>query len=302
MSVAVWTWNGAGAQASQSPLVWALGVSLVLHAGVLFWRWNAPEHFERVLKDSPLQVILVNARSEVEPEEAQLLAQHRLTDGGDVTEMRLSSSPLPSREQTESGDALQEMQRQIEVLKTRQMQLLTQVRDELARLSSEDEGEQEKGPDAQARAEPRRQLSQHLAQIDSRVQQTQKAPRERYIGPATREAVYSAYCERLRDLIELRGTENFPQANDLKLYGQLTMGITIDHRGQLQQLEIIRTSGQPRLDEQALDIVRSVAPFDVFEDRLRRQADQIVVISRFVFARDKTLQTQVMAPSPAGRP
>ena len=80
------------------------------------------------------------------------------------------------------------------------------------------------------------------------------------------------------------------------------MGITIDQRGQLQQLEVIRTSGQPRLDEQALEIVRSVAPFDPFEERLRRQADQIVVVSRFVFARDKTLQTQVMAPVPGGRP
>lgn len=301
MSAAARTWNSAGALASQRPLVWCLGVSFALHAGLLAWRWNAPEPFERVLGDTPLQVILVNARSDKEPEEARLMAQHRLAGGGDVADVRLSSAPLPSRDQAEAGDALQDLQQQIEALKTRQRQLLTQLREELAQLSSAD-GEQEQGPDAEARAERRRQLTQHLAQIDPRIQKSQSGPRKRYIGPATREAVYASYYDRLRRLIELRGTENFPQANGLKLYGQLTMGITIDQRGQLQQLEVIRTSGQPRLDEQALEIVRSVAPFDPFEERLRRQADQIVVVSRFVFARDKTLQTQVMAPAPGGRP
>lgn len=300
MSTAARPGNSAEALASQRPLVWALGVSLTLHAGLLAWRWSAPEHFERVLGDTPLQVILVNARSQAEPEEARQLAQQRLAGGGDVTEVRLASAPLPSREQTEPGDALQDMQGQIEALKTRQMQLLAQLRDELAQLSSAD-GEHEDGADAQARAERRRQLTQHLAQIEPRVQQSQQGPRKRYIGPATREVVYAAYYDRLRRLIELRGTENFPQANGLKLYGQLTMGITIGPQGQLQQLEVIRSSGQPRLDQQAIEIVRSVAPFAPFEAGLRRQADQLVVVSRFVFARDKTLQTQVMAPQAGGR-
>ena len=41
----------------------ALGLSLAVHAGILTLRFVDPEAFERVLADTPLEVILVNART-----------------------------------------------------------------------------------------------------------------------------------------------------------------------------------------------------------------------------------------------
>jgi protein TonB len=43
-------------------------------------------------------------------------------------------------------------------------------------------------------------------------------------------------------------------------------------------------------------IVRSSGPFDPFGAKMRRQADQIVVVSRFMFSRDDTLSTRMLAP------
>lgn len=69
------------------------------------------------------------------------------------------------------------------------------------------------------------------------------------------------------------------------------MSLTLRHDGQLLQAQVIRGSGVDGLDQQSLQLVRRVrfAPFDA---TLRRQADALVVVTRFRYLRDNTLQTQ----------
>ena len=64
-------------------LIWALGLSVAVHAGLVTFRFAAPEAYNRVFQDTPLEVILVNARSRENPQEAQALAQVRLAGGGE---------------------------------------------------------------------------------------------------------------------------------------------------------------------------------------------------------------------------
>ena len=45
------------------------------------------------------------------------------------------------------------------------------------------------------------------------------------------------------------------------------------------------------LDQRALAIVRAAGPFGAFTPAMRRQADQIVITSRFRFTRDDGLET-----------
>ena len=108
--------------------------------------------------------------------------------------------------------------------------------------------------------------------------------------------MYALYYDKLRRTIETRGTLNFPQVGGQKLYGQLTMVITVDARGRLVQTEVAKTSGQPLLDQRAVAIVRSAAPFDVFSANMRRQADQIVVVTRFQFSKEGTLDMRMLTP------
>jgi protein TonB len=277
-------------------LVWTLGVSLGLHLALLTLRFAAPETFNRVFEDTPLEVVLVNARSNERPPEAQALAQVSLAGGGNVTEVRMSSSPLPAAVTTEAGMDITEMQRKIEALKVQQMRLLTQLKTELADLSRDDPGDKNASPDRQAREERKQQLTRQLAQIEQRVEQTQGTPRKRYISPATKETVYALYYDKLRRTIENQGTLNFPQARGEKLYGKLTMVITVSSQGELLNTEVASSSRNPLLDERAVAIVRSAGPFDPFGAKMRRQADQIVVVSRFMFTRDDTLSTRMLAP------
>ena len=279
-------------------LWWAIGFSVLLHAVLIAWRFADPVSFNRVFEDTSLEVVLVNARSDSLPERAQAIAQVRLSGGGQAPGLQRASTPLPPSAVNESGTDIGAMQRQIEALKLQQMRLLTQLQQELSALTQENTGEDAQAPERQARQERRQQLTRQLAQIEPRVEKTQGGPRKRYLSPATREAVYALYYDKLRRTIETRGTLNFPQVGGQKLYGQLSMVITVDGRGQLVQTEVVKSSGQPLLDQRAVAIVRSAAPFDAFSANMRRQADQIVVVTRFQFSKDGTLETRMLAAEP----
>jgi protein TonB len=283
-------------QPSHRTLQWTLGISMALHVALLALRFAAPQTFNRVFEDTPLEVVLVNARSNERPQEAQALAQVSLAGGGNVTEVQMSSSPLPAAMSNEAGADITEVQRKIEALKVQQMRLLTQLKAELADLSRDEVGDKNQAPDRQAREERKQQLTRQLAKIEQRVEQSQGAPRKRYISPATKETVYALYYDKLRRTIEMQGTMNFPQAHGEKLYGKLTMVITVNSQGELLHTEVASSSRNPMLDERAVAIVRSAGPFDPFGAKMRRQADQIVVVSRFMFSRDDTLSTRMLAP------
>jgi protein TonB len=277
-------------------LWWTLGFSLLLHASLIAWRFADPVSFNRVFEDTVLEVVLVNARSDLPPERAQAIAQVHLSGGGKIPTDTRASSPLPPSVLDESGTDIGAMQRQIEALQLQQMRLLTQIKQELSALTQDPAGETTQAPERQAQQERQRQLTRELAQIEQKVQTTQGGPRKRFISPATREAVYALYYDKLRRTIETRGTLNFPQVGGQKLYGQLTMAITVDARGRLVQTEVARTSGQPLLDQRAVAIVRSAAPFEVFSANMRRQADQIVVVTRFQFSKEGTLDMRMLTP------
>ena len=279
-----------------STLTVALIVSVGAHAVLLTARFVDPEGFNRFFEDTPLEVILVNARSNQVPEQAQAVAQASLAGGGEADRGRATSPLLPS-ERTTLGDAEDDSQRQIERMREAQQQLLTQVRRELALMPAPDPSQEEDAPEAQAQEERRRQLLQQLAEIEKRVNEDNIRPKRRYISPATREAVYALYYDQLRSKIEERGTRNFPEQGGRKLYGELTMNVTIDAAGRVVETEIVRASQSRVLDRQAVAIVQAAAPFGAFSQKMRSQADQLVITSRFRFTREDGLETIPLAPA-----
>ena len=285
--------NGLSFLKNLSTLQLALGVSVAVHAALLTVRFVNPEGFNRVFQDTPLEVILVNARSDDAPEKAQAIAQFNLAGGGEAERGR-ATSPLPPAPQARLGEALDEDERRIEAMKEQQNRLLAQLRQQLASLPLPDP-RNELSPQAQEREAKRQALVKVLAEIERRINEENARPRKRYISPSTREAVYAIYYDELRRKIEDHGTANFPESGGRKLYGELTMVITVNHDGRVLGTEVVQGSGQTPLDTRAQAIVRGLS-FGRFTAEMRRRADQIVVVSRFRFTRDATLQTQMGAP------
>jgi periplasmic protein TonB len=268
----------------------AMIVSVLVHAGLLTVRFANPQAFDRIFQETPLEVILVNSRSQEAPEKAQAIAQANMAGGGNVERGR-AASPLPSTAEARFGHLLEDEERRIEAMKTQQSRMLAQLRQQLSRMPPP-QPEADATPEQQQQQARRQALMQALAEIEQRINDENARPRKRYISPATKEAVYAIYYDELRRRIEARGTENFPSMGGRRLYGELTMAITVNHDGSVMETEVIQGSGQAALDSRAQAIVRSLK-FKPFNTDMRQRADQIVVVSQFRFTRDETLRTRV---------
>ena len=279
-----------------STLQIALIISFGLHGALLAVRLVDPEGFNRIFQDTPLEVVLVNSRSGLAPDKAQVIAQAALAGGGEAERGR-ATSPLPPSALVEIGDSDETARKQIEQLQETQQQLLAQVRRELALLPAPDPKRDQGSPDDRAQEDKRRQLVQLLAEIEKRINDENARPKKRYISPAAREEVYALYYDGYRRKVEDRGTRNFPESNGKKLYGELIMNVTIDAVGRVIETEIVQPSKSKILDKRAIAIVRAAAPFGPFTPAMRRSADQLVVTSRFKFTRDEALETQQLGPA-----
>ena len=277
---------------SFSTLQIALGASFAVHAVLLTVRFVDPEAFNRVFEDTPLEVILVNTRTNEKPDKARAIAQTSLAGGGDAAKGH-ATSPLPPSALTSMGDSAEDAQQKIDAMQEQQTLLLTQIRKMLATMPPPDPKQPTSDPEAMARENKRKQLIKMLAEIERRISEENARPKKRYISPSTREEVYAVYYDGLRRKIEDKGTHNFPEVAGRKLYGELTMIVTVNFDGKVLDTEVAQTSGILALDRRATTIARSAGPFGRFSEAMRRKADQIVVVSRFKFTREETLETQL---------
>jgi protein TonB len=278
---------------SFSVLQWALAGSLAVHAVLISVRFIDPESFNRVFQDTPLEVILVNARTQDKPDKAAALAQANMAGGGEAATGR-ATSPLPPSIVSAPGETDEEAaQRQLKTMEAQQNLLLSEIKKQLAAMPPPDPRVAHATPEQAEREQKRRQLIDLLAEIELRINLENARPKKRYISPATSEVAYAVYYDNLRHAIEDKGTANFPQINGTKLYGELTMVVTVNFDGQILATEIVKSSGNRQLDRRAEAIVRGAGPFGKFNEAMRRSAEQIKVVSRFKFTRDDTLETKL---------
>jgi protein TonB len=274
----------------------ALGVSIAVHAALLTIRFVDPEAFNRVFEDTPLEVILVNAKTQDKPDKVRAIAQANMAGGGNMDAGR-ATSPMPRAQISTQGEVSDvDRERELREMQEQQQMLLSKVKTVMAAMPPTNPMQKNLSPEEVQREEKRRQLIDLLAEIERRIQMENERPKKHYISPATREAVYAIYYDHLRRAIEDKGTVDFPEANGQKLYGELTMIVTVNHDGRVIDTEVVQSSGNRLLDRRAQAIARSAGPFGAFSSEMRHQADQIAVVSRFKFTRDDTLQTRLNAP------
>lgn len=270
-----------------TPMQTAIGVSLVLHAGLLVFRIADPQGFDRLMTQVPLDIVLVNARSSAAaPDKPQALAQANLQGGGDVAQGR-AQSPLPLSERRQSGQADDAATAKLRQLKQQQSALLAQVKQQLSINSTRQSAN---ASEAAATEQQRRQLLDTLAEIEQRINEQNARPRTRYVSPSTREVSYALYHDHMRRLIEEHGTRFFPQTQGRKLYGSLTLVLTVNAQGRVIASQVLKSSGQPELDKLALALAENAGPFDPFTTEMKREFDQLAMVSRYTFKRNQTVQ------------
>jgi protein TonB len=267
---------------------------VAVHAVLLTVRFVDPQGFNRMFKDTPLEVVLVNAASEQKPDKAQALAQANLTGGGDADKGR-ATSPLPPSPHSELGDSLEDTRRMIEQMQAEQQQLLSQLRDELAALPPPERNQTAQSTERKAEQERRKQLTELLAEIEKRIREENARPKKRYLSPATLKSADALYYSHFRTLVERAGTDYFPTHEGQKLYGDLVMEIWLDRQGVVQNTIVTRSSGNARLDKRAAVIVKRAGPFGVVPEDVRAGHDLILISSRFKFTREAGLEATTQA-------
>lgn len=114
------------------------------------------------------------------------------------------------------------------------------------------------------------------AEIDLYAQNPAARDREGPPGPNTREAALATYLDAWRRRVERIGTMNFPtEARSRGFNGNPTLEVTIDPDGRLAAIVVRRSSGNEALDQAALSILRSAAPFEPLPSSVRAEYDEL---------------------------
>jgi protein TonB len=275
----------------------ALGLSIALHAALLSMHFGVP-HGQRWKHDTvPLEVVLVNAKTRERPGKAEVLAQSNLDRGGSVDENRRAKTPLPVTEPRNPGRDLAEAQRRQRALESKQQELLAQMRAAQSKVPSTAPREQGV-PEAAAQPSGRDLADLSLAamrlqaQIDRQIEQYQKRPRKKFIGASAAEYRFAHYEEEWRARIEHFGTLNYPAEARGKLYGNLRLTVIIRPDGNVESIELDRSSGLKVLDAAAFKIVRMATPFAAFPPDIRRDTDLLIITRTWFFGRGDKIWTE----------
>lgn len=233
----------------------------------------------RDIVDSSLEVVLVTAKDadRVPPEDAVLLAQKSLAGAGNVAadrELRTAvGAPLPAEVEGPVEDGAIDEANPAEFnpfRDTRKVLLATE-----SRTRAPDEGDTApsatKRRTAAANAVP---LMDIVGQVDATTAIPDAMPRELLISAKTRESRIAAYLNSWKRKVERVGTLNFPfDARRVRgnRYPVLEVAILAD--GNLREVIVRHSSGQPALDQAAVKILRMAAPFEPFPEVLRGEYD-----------------------------
>ena len=200
---------------------------------------------------------------------------------------------------TEWGQDAENQERQTQSLLQEQIQILAAAKRELDAMRRYTPQEVQRSPEAAAAEEKRRALLNQLGAIERRINDENSRPKKRFISPATKAGSHAQYYAAFKDKVEDLGTSNFPVYNGQRLYGELSMIITLDANGRVLQTEILQSSGQKALDRIAQAIVRAGAPYGKFTPEMLREFGILVIASRFRFTKEDGMSTSVHE-APAG--
>jgi protein TonB len=287
MDVAADPHHGLRALLADKVLVMALTVSIGLHITILAIRFVDPELLRVKSSDPPLDIILVNAKTETRPGKPEALAQANL-DGGGTHERGRRTSPLPNSFEMRDGDSLDEARKSVQQLEEEQRRLLATLKESLQlRPSPRNEKPSDASQSGSMDEETRKRLARAQAEIAKQISDYQKRPKKHHYMPSTSEYRFARYFEDWRARIEKIGNENYPPEARGRYYGSLRMTVAIRKDGTVVDAVLEQSSGSPVLDRAARRIVMLAAPYPPFPPEIAKDTDILEITRTWIFTNDQ---------------
>jgi protein TonB len=267
----------------------ALVVSLAVHVTVIIGvgfklpiatRWDAPHNV--------MDVVLVNSKSAAKPAKADALAQANLDGGGNTDEKRRASSPFPAVDERDPSREMKAAEARRRQLEAEAQELMTRMKSKtaVAPLEVVPQGTAQADAEAKDLVQKSLEIARLEAQIRRDYQAYQERPKRRFVGARAQEYRFAQYVDNWRLKIERIGNLNYPaEAKARRIYGRLQLTVAIKADGEVEGIEINRSSGHKVLDQAAIRIVRLAAPFERFPESIKADTDILHITRTWTFTR-----------------
>jgi len=249
--------------------------------------------------EATIEVTLAQYRSQIQPDDADFIAQENQTGSGSQDEATAPSSPFLS----ELNDAdinevrpAPEAQVLNETPEQPKLTTLTSINAEqvIAQQRNAPEQEEKQALSEQSSSEEiSLAIASLQAQLDLQQQAFARQPRKYTLSSASaRKSHEASYLDSWRRRVEAVGNINYPvQARQQQVYGNVRMLIALNASGQISETRIIQSSGESLLDQAAVEIVNLAAPFEPFPEELKAEADILEIVRTFRFHEGNTLSS-----------
>jgi len=253
-------------------LVMAIGVHAAVFFGITFGISLKP--LPR-LADT-LDVVLVQWRSESEPEQADYLAQVSQQGGGETTEKSRPSEPVSGQLPSvgEGADPLQSIQQDpAAALEVREI-VAIEADSETARQATAVEQPEPEQPDAAQLMQQSMNMASLKPETSREREWQSRLPRRQFISANTREYEFASYMSAWVSKVERVGNLNYPsELRRKKLHGDLVLTVGINGNGTVESIQVMRSSGVSEIDRAAIDIVQLAAPYAPLPDNITERVD-----------------------------
>jgi protein TonB len=281
-------------QQSGQRLTFAVLFSFSMHAFFLFGiTFVVPDSKNIPVLSQPLEVVLVNSKSGRRPNNASAYAQNNLDGGGNAEDERHAKTPFPVLGDAQHFTPEQTTQRLRQTQRESQ-RLLTRDKSDFS--VAQNKTQQQNQDSSNAEGHDLVQRSLEIARLEARIDKSlsmyEKMPKRKFIGARTQEYRYAQYVEDWRAKVERIGNLNYPEiARTQKIYGSLTLTVSIRSNGSVEDIEINRSSGQRILDASAVRIVKLSAPFPPFPPDIAKDTDILSITRTWTFTSSDKLES-----------
>ncbi|MGB5440248.1 MAG: energy transducer TonB [Gammaproteobacteria bacterium] len=266
-------------------LALTLFFALVLHAmiilGITFGVHDAPPPRHEL----PTLDITIATRNTPAPEEADYLAQTSQDGGGNVSEKIKPTMAIPEM-------APNVVPQQPVYVPT---QVVTAEKAGVKVIQEEKEIPEKEEPDITASEliERSMEMINLSEQISQSMQAYAQRPRQNFVSARTQEYKYANYMSEWVKKVERVGNLNYPDdARRENISGSLMMDVALNADGTLHEINILRPSGKPIIDNAAKRIVRMAAPYAPFPPEILENTDILHITRTWEFSSSNKLSSR----------
>lgn len=278
--------------AESSPLFKSLPVAVFIHGALIFGTGFMTPEPNAVRQGALLDITLVNTFSDIEPTDADFLAQSNQQGGGSLEEKARITSRMASENpnDTDGDQSFASEESAPEVAQRPKPKVLTTKGATTKRIQKEPEEEEVEETQVVDKelSEKADEIAMLMAEMNKDEQRYAKRPRIHFIDSiSAKSAVEAQYISNWARKLERIGNINFPdEAIRLSLSGTLILNATLDRAGRVVEMQITVSSGSKILDKAALRSVKLAAPYEPLPPEIRKKYDRLNITRSIVFHKE----------------